>query len=221
MNVILCCGKMSLRDRWFASLSDHYTVYQTGALQELSFLVKNRISFELMILHRPLLDKETMLYIREKIPACKLFILSDRPTDQEGVAFLQFGVAGYANSYISHERLRAAVGVIASGSVWINQSLMQYMIQAVAQKKSAQPMQNGAQTFSATEQSRPFAELTNREYEITQLVGQGASNADIAAQLGIAERTVKSHLSTIFAKTSTNGRLALALLYNTVLNHRS
>ena len=46
MNVILCCSKMSLRERWFYPLVDHYTVYQAVALQELSILVKNRISFD-------------------------------------------------------------------------------------------------------------------------------------------------------------------------------
>ena len=216
MNLILCCGKMSLRDRWFTALVDqvdHYTLYQTGALQELSILVKNRISFDLMLLHRPLLDTETMLYIRKKIPACKLFVLSDRPDEQEGLAFLRLGAVGYANSYISSARLQEAVRVIASGSVWVNQSLMQHLIATMAAAtdtgKTEEPPAPGA-----TRAMQRLQLLTRREHEIAQLVSQGASNAAIAEQLGISERTVKSHLSAIYAKTATQGRLGLALLIN-------
>lgn len=216
MNLILCCGKMSLRDRWFTALVDqvdHYTLYQTGALQELSILVKNRISFDLMLLHRPLLDSETMLYIREKIPACKLFVLSDRPNEQEGLAFLRLGAVGYANSYISSARLQEAVRVIAAGSVWVNQSLLQHLIATMAAAtdtgKTEEPPAPGV-----TRAMQRLQLLTRREHEIAQLVSQGASNAAIAEQLGISERTVKSHLSAIYAKTATQGRLGLALLIN-------
>lgn len=218
MNVILCCGKMSLRDRWFSSLIDRYTVYQAGALQELSILVKNRISFDLMLLHRPLLDEETMLYIRERIPACKLFILSDRPDEQEGLTFLRLGAVGYANSYISSERLREAVRVLASGSVWINQRLMQYLITACAEPAPA-TKEEGTAATKPLSTSVPAGHLqqlnlTNREYEIARLVSRGASNAAIAERLAITESTVKSHLSAIYTKTSTRNRLGLALLFN-------
>ncbi len=218
MNVILCCGKMSLRDRWFSSLIDHYTIYQAGALQELSILVKNRISFDLMLLHRPLLDEETMLYIREKIPACKLFILSDRPDEEEGISFLRLGATGYANSYISSERLQEAVRVLASGSVWINQRLMQHLIAACALPAPPAVKEEGtaAKPVSSSVNAGPFQHfnLTNREYEIARLISQGATNAAIAQRLNITESTVKSHLSAIYTKTSTRNRLALALLFN-------
>lgn len=217
MNVILCCGKMSLRDRWFSALIDHCTIYQADALQELSILVKNRISFDIMLLHRPLLDEETMLYIRERIPACKLFVLSDRPDEQEGLSFLHLGAVGYANSYISSERLREAVRVLAAGSVWVNQRLMQHLISACAVPAptgAEKPITNKAGPGNAHASQLQQLKLTNREYEIARQVSLGASNADIAQQLGITESTVKSHLSAIFAKTSTKNRLGLALLFN-------
>ena len=56
--------------------------------------------------------------------------------------------------------------------------------------------------------------LTKREREIANLVAQGQSNLEIAANLDIAERTVKAHLSSIYEKTKTGSRLNLALLIN-------
>lgn len=55
------------------------------------------------------------------------------------------------------------------------------------------------------------AGITERESEVAGLVALGHSNLEIAALLGISERTVKSHLSAIFEKTGTTNRLNLAL----------
>lgn len=53
--------------------------------------------------------------------------------------------------------------------------------------------------------------LTGRETEITQLVIQGKSNAEIAGELFISETTVKKHVSNIFEKTGVNRREELII----------
>ncbi len=57
-----------------------------------------------------------------------------------------------------------------------------------------------------------FAELTRREMEVLELIGQGLRNKDIAARLFLSEKTVKNHLSSIFAKLQVNDRTEAALL---------
>jgi DNA-binding CsgD family transcriptional regulator len=56
------------------------------------------------------------------------------------------------------------------------------------------------------------SELTAREAEVADLVGRGASNADIACALRVSEPTVKSHLSHIYAKVGVQTRTQLAIL---------
>jgi ATP/maltotriose-dependent transcriptional regulator MalT len=46
-----------------------------------------------------------------------------------------------------------------------------------------------------------------REQDVLQLLGNGCSNGEIAAQLHISESTVKTHLSNIYAKLSVNNRV--------------
>ena len=57
-----------------------------------------------------------------------------------------------------------------------------------------------------------LAELTEREGEIAELVGQGHTNREIAAATYLSEKTVERHLSRIFAKLGIANRTALALL---------
>jgi DNA-binding NarL/FixJ family response regulator len=53
--------------------------------------------------------------------------------------------------------------------------------------------------------------LTGREQEVLQMVGDGLPNKAIARRLGITERTVKAHLTSIFQRLGVNDRTQAAL----------
>ena len=61
-----------------------------------------------------------------------------------------------------------------------------------------------------------FDELTGREQMVAEQVALGASNREIAEKLEITERTVKAHLSAIFAKLGARDRVQLALKMNNI-----
>jgi len=209
MNLILCCGNAALRERWHTALHRSFSISQASSLQDLKILVLQKIPFDLFFVHRVMVDEEIIRYIRLKLPTCKLFILSDRPNDNEGLSFIRMGIIGYANSYINQQRLHEAAQAVASGSVWINQQLMQRLIAESA------PINRAEVTIDEKEKKNQILEkLSDRENQIADLIAEGMSNLEIAARLGITERTVKAHLGSVYAKTATSGRLALALLKN-------
>jgi len=63
----------------------------------------------------------------------------------------------------------------------------------------------------ARPEPEPGAELTPRELDVAKLVASGASNKRGAAELGIAESTVKLHLHSAFAKLGVRNRTQLRL----------
>jgi DNA-binding NarL/FixJ family response regulator len=64
---------------------------------------------------------------------------------------------------------------------------------------------------SARRDPRPAASLTPREREVLVLVAQGLANKNIARRLGISERTVKSHLTSVFQAIGVVDRTQAAL----------
>ncbi len=204
MVILLSSANDSVIERWTGLLKDKYDLDQANSLSKLKSCCTDK-KFAIILLHRPLVDPDTFVEIRRLNPLCRIFLLSDTPNEEEGLTFLKLGIVGYANTYISAERLAEAARIVSSGAVWLGQKVMQRLIlDSYARAKEKEASNSG----------KILKTLTNREREIADLVAQGQSNLEIAFNLDISERTVKAHLSSIYEKTKTGSRLNLALLIN-------
>ncbi len=202
MKILLCSTSDALRRRWAVALEEHGELYHAPSLRELEILL-NRMAFDILLLHRATADLALVARIRAGAPGCRLFVLSDRPDDGEGLEFLRHGAVGYGNAFITPARLRQAVRLLADGSVWVGQGLMERLIREAG---------SGSGTDTASALPAVLRSLSNREHQVARLVARGFSNREIADRLGITERTVKAHLGSIYTKTGTRDRLNLALL---------
>ncbi len=208
MDIVIYTPVEGLADRWSKILGSKYVILHAQDMAELEKLLL-RVHSELLVLHEKGLPYEKITVLRQKSPASRFFVLSDRPDEAKGLALLQLGVVGFGNSYMAEERLLAAVEVLLSGSVWMNQKIMQKLIMSL---NVGERVEDFSVKMDAPD--GPLAMLSNREFQIAQLVARGFSNMEIGAELGIVERTVKAHLSSIFSKVGVRGRLSLALLVN-------
>lgn len=203
MVILLGVKNDQVLSRWRSLLAGPNVLEQAASFAEL----KKRVSaqrFDLVMLHRLLLDDGSLAELMQLAPASRIFLLSDQPDHEEGFAFLKLGIVGYGNSYISAERLAEAVHVITSGGVWLGQKIIQQLIRE-AYKYSGKNVENIEGTLAV---------LTPKERRVADLVARGETNLEIASDLAISERTVKAHLTSIYEKVHVGNRLSLALLLN-------
>lgn len=135
-----------------------------------------------------------------------VIVLSSEPNDAEGIEAMDIGVSGYCHAYANEATLRQVVEVVGSGELWVGRSLLTRLLKGINQSQVQsldQPTARAADTWRKL--------LTEREIEVANMAAQGASNLGIAEVLGITERTVKSHLTSIFEKLDVADRLQLAL----------
>jgi len=135
-----------------------------------------------------------------------LIVLADEPNEEEAMAALAGGAAGYCNGHAAPQVLQQVAAVVENGGVWVGQGLMQRLLAATARLLPEQGGGHGAWRDA----------LTAREQEAAVALAKGASNKEIARQLDITERTVKAHVSAMLEKLGARDRLQLSLIINGV-----
>jgi DNA-binding NarL/FixJ family response regulator len=204
-NILLGSANSSVLKRWRILLEKENSLEMVTTVREMRDKCNGQV-YDLILLHRILVDEEVFRELYRDFPRNKFFILSDQPSEDEGLAYLKIGIAGYGNTYMAPPRLTEAVRIIFVGGVWMGRQILQRLIQ---------DSYNRSKDVSAKDESR-LSGLTKAEQRIAERVARGQSNLDIAAELRITERTVKAHLTSIYEKTKTSSRLGLALFINKV-----
>ena len=77
---------------------------------------------------------------------------------------------------------------------------------------SARLLSDMSSAAALAKQPNPINELTSREHEVLNLVAEGLSNKRIALRLGVHEKTIKQHMTHIFAKLGTSNRTEAAMV---------
>jgi NarL family two-component system response regulator LiaR len=128
-------------------------------------------------------------------PDTKVLVLTSFPDDDKLLAAIQAGAAGYLLKDVAPAELANAVRAVARGEA------------ALSSRPAARLLREYAQ---GGPQSSPAA-LTAREQEVLALVGRGLANKQIARELSIAEKTVKTHVSHVLSKLGLADRTQAAL----------
>lgn len=142
--------------------------------------------------------------VRQMAPGCPVVILSNLPSEAEGLTVFSAGAAGYCNALAVPQVLRQVAAVVEQGGLWIGQDLLKRLFSAMHARSRP------------TTATTNLVELSPRETQVAQAVARGATNKEIAHAMNITERTVKAHLSAIFGKLGVRDRLQLSLVVNGV-----
>ena len=142
--------------------------------------------------------------LRKPLAGRSLVVLADEPLENDAMAALAAGAAGYCNGHAASTVLRQVAMAVENGGIWVGQGLMQRLLAATA-RILPEPAADSA-VWRQT--------LTAREQEAAVLLAKGCSNKEIARQLDITERTVKSHVGAMLEKLGVRDRLQLSLIIN-------
>lgn len=126
-----------------------------------------------------------------EIVAVTSFIEEDKVT-----AALEAGASGYLLKDADADAVANAVRAAHAGEVHLDPAVARLLAQRMRERKRA---------------PEPVEPLTEREKEVLSLVGQGASNKEIASALFITERTARTHVSNILGKLGLSSRTQAAL----------
>jgi DNA-binding NarL/FixJ family response regulator len=146
---------------------------------------------------------QTLLQVKEGHPDTRTMILTAHEDADSIVDTAKAGARGYVLKDVAPATLFQAVRTIHGGGVWIDKKLPRAGdFAAIAAQSNAEP---------AGEEQDGIQSLTRRELEVLKLVAEGLSNEEIAARTFISGRTVKAHITNIFAKLKVNNRVKAAL----------
>ena len=126
-------------------------------------------------------------------------ILTTFDDDELVLAGIQSGARGYLLKDVALAELVNAIKTVADGGSIVKPAVTQRLL------KGLEHLQN---QFSSLDQPDP---LTDRETEILRLMAGGYSNKEIANSLGVAEGTVKNHVSNILSKMGVRDRTRAVL----------
>jgi DNA-binding NarL/FixJ family response regulator len=132
--------------------------------------------------------------IREKVPGCRVLILTMHDDDATVFTAMKAGARGYLLKEAEQDDIVRAVHAVMAGEAIFGPGVATRLLGYFAEP----PTMVGADVN--------FPELTERERTILDLLAQGKRNSDIAAQIYLSPKTVSNHLTSIFAKLQVAGR---------------
>ena len=149
----------------------------------------------LMDLVMPRLDGvEAMRALRARVPGARVVVLTSFLEDERLLPAMRAGAAGYLLKNVEPAELARAVRLAEAGEAMIDPAVGARLVDAL--------VEDGGEEGP---------ELTAREQEVLELIGHGFPNKRIAQKLGIAEKTVKTHVSHVLAKLGVADRTQAAL----------
>jgi NarL family two-component system response regulator LiaR len=156
----------------------------------------------LMDLVMPNLDGiGAMRELRRRASPSRVIVLTSFLDDERLMPALQAGAAGYLLKDVEPAELARAVRSACADEALIDPTVAARLLRTLSSDGSRTPP-----TRDAIEQ------LTRREREVLELIALGHSNKRIALELGVAEKTVKTHVGHLLAKLGVADRTQAAVL---------
>jgi len=132
---------------------------------------------------------EVMQGVRDTVPTARSVVLTSFDDDDALAAALEAGAAAYLLKSVHGAEITEVVRAVAAGRTLLDE-------RTVTRRRASH--------------DDPTEDLTPSELRVLDLIGDGLSNREIADRLGIAEKTVKNHITALLAKMGLQRRTQVA-----------
>lgn len=140
--------------------------------------------------------------VRERVPGCKVLVLSNHQDQAALFDAMQAGANGYLTKAIPLAKLIEAARAILRGETIVPPAMLGALLSQLIESKEEQ-----------NDVLRRLSRLTRREREVLALLVEGADNDLVAQRLVISPETARTHIQNILTKLDVHSRLeALALV---------
>lgn len=127
--------------------------------------------------------------VRDDLPGTRFVILTSFDDDDAVAAALRAGAAAYVLKSVRGAEISDVIRSVAAGRTLLDERTV---------------------TRRRADHEDPTADLTPSERKVLDLIGEGMSNREIAERLGVAEKTVKNHITSLLAKMGLQRRTQVA-----------
>ena len=164
------------------------------ALEKVGELLPDVVLIDLVM---PRMDGITAIReIRNLSPSTRILVLTSFAEDDKVFPSIKAGAHGYLMKDVRPVDLAESIRAVYRGEPSLHPEIARKLMEHLSQGE---------------ESSDPEDRLTVRETEVLRLIARGQSNKEIAAALGVSEKTVKTHVSNILQKLHLSDRTQAAL----------
>lgn len=201
--ILLCTQDPATRETW--RVAAHRVVgfcENVSSLKSLRRrLVETPSAVVLLDVEQPALrSRHAVEALRAQFHDARFLAFCEHCTSEKGRFLIEIGVEGYLPLDAGVAQVARALKQVMAGSMWLPRHLMEDILRDY---RKLHDIERGGYV------SGELAKLTPRQKAVMKGLTEGLSNREIADRLSITVRTVKAHVSAIFAQTSTRSRTEL------------
>jgi DNA-binding NarL/FixJ family response regulator len=134
--------------------------------------------------------RRSLSVVRRKFPHAKILVHGDQSDPSVIADFVAQGADGYFALSLGEENLIKAIRVVARGSVWLPEKAISTLVQRVRRSGRSDA-------------------LGSSDHALLRMLNDGLTNKEMAAQIGVAEITVKTRLARLYRRCGVRSRVQL------------
>lgn len=157
---------------------------------------------------------EACRVIKQRVPSARILMLTSSDDESNLFEAVRAGATGYLLKDVPPEEVAAGIRSIHDGQALLSPTMASKLLTEfaqISQRATTAAPAAPAPTAAARASGLELPHLTDRELGILRLVARGRLNREIAAELFIAENTVRNHVRNILDKLQMHSRMEAAM----------